>query len=126
MVLVDTSMLIDLIKGNINAWKKVEKLEKQDIPIRIPSPAVFELSAGSPPGLDDKRMKMIDRMHAVPFTEEHAERAGIIFRQLKEKGLEIGPLDTMIAGVAYVEKEPLLTRDKHFSRVEGIRLETYE
>ena len=73
MVLLDTSALIDLAKGRHKAWKAIQRFEKNQEPIRIPTPAIFEFSAGSPPGLDEKRRKLLDRMHPVAFNEEHAE-----------------------------------------------------
>ena len=51
--------------------------------------------------------------------------AGIIHGDLIKKGWVIEPVDCMIAGIAKVYNKPVLTRDEHFSRIEGLKVEKY-
>ena len=126
MALVDTSALIDLGKGVKKAAEVVLNAEGEGEKIRVSSVSVFELSSGSPAGIDEKRRKFLEPMSQIPFNSEHAEIAGMVFRNLRNKGEDIGAADAMIAGAALCENEPLITANvKHFSRVEGLRLVTY-
>ena len=125
MAVMDTSALIDLGNGNRRILEAIEKAGGEH-ELVIPAPAVFELSAGSPAGLDESRRRLVGIFTVLPFTSAHAEQAGNVFRQLKNKGREIGALDAMIAGMALVEKQPVITANaKHFSRVEGLEVITY-
>lgn len=46
--------------------------------------------------------------------------------QLNRNIQEIDAIDSMIAAIALLENEPLLTRNtKHFTRIKGLRVESY-
>lgn len=125
MALVDSSTLIHLAKGLKPAVDAVNEAEAHG-PLGISTVAVFELASGSPAGIDNARKALFKTMRIIPFTYDHAEIAGVIDRRLKKKGKEIGSLDSMIAGAALYENEPLITaNEKHFKRVEGLKLITY-
>jgi len=52
--------------------------------------------------------------------------SGNIHRKLSRKGVTIDPEDSMIAGIAKVHNETLLTRNKkHFEKIEGLDVEGY-
>ena len=126
MVLLDTAAVIHLSQENKALIAKIAGYENSGHRIRVPPPAVFELSAGSPPGIEQRRRRLLDHLESVPFTDVHAEAAGALYRTLKNQGQDIGPLDCMIAAVALVENELLLTPNlKHFSRVAGLKVEGY-
>ncbi|MBI5036527.1 PIN domain-containing protein [Candidatus Micrarchaeota archaeon] len=126
MVLLDTSAIIDLGRGNRQLEERINRMEKAGEQIKVPSPAIFELAAGGPARLDEKRRMLLRKMQSVPFNEEHAEAAAIIYRDLREKGSDIGIFDSMIAAVAIKENEPVMTRNvKHFKRIRGIIIEEY-
>ncbi len=102
------------------------ELEKQGTKICISTVTVYELSAGSPPGLEPKIQRLLQPLQIIPFEYEHAEEGGKIYRQLKTTGKEIPVVDCMIAGVALVEKIVSITSDaKHFQRVPEIRIQEY-
>jgi predicted nucleic acid-binding protein len=44
---------------------------------------------------------------------------------LTKKGQRIDPEDTMIAGIAITNNKILVTRDKHFDRINGLKIEKY-
>ena len=55
-----------------------------------------------------------------------AEKAGEIHGTLAKGGQGIDNIDAMIAATALLENETVLTRNiKHFSRVKGLRVESY-
>lgn len=55
-----------------------------------------------------------------------AERAGEIDGILAREGKMIGVVDCMIAGIALVKKEKVMTRNvKDFQRIRGLEIETY-
>jgi predicted nucleic acid-binding protein len=55
-----------------------------------------------------------------------ASAAGLIYGEKIRAGREIDPEDAMLAGMARVKAEKILTRNvKHFSGIEGVTVETY-
>ncbi len=86
----------------------------------------MELAAGSPAGIDAKRQELLDTLSCVPMSARIAVKAGMLYRDLRGRGADIGPLDVIIAASAVVLNEPIVTHNaKHFSRVEGLRVITY-
>ncbi len=65
-------------------------------------------------------------MPQVPFDNDSAIAAGLIFGEKKRSGAPIDPEDAMLAGISKVKNDPVLTRNvKHFSNIEGVRVENY-
>ena len=55
-----------------------------------------------------------------------AQIGGEIDGKLAKEGRKIDPVDSMIAGIAITGDEKVLTRNvKHFSRIAGLKIETY-
>ncbi len=123
---MDTSAIIDLGRGDKRAAGAAENAELRGETLFVSAISVFELSAGSPPGIDEKRRRLLEPMRTLPFSQEHAETAGRIYKQLRKNGSDIGAFDAMIAAAAICENEPLITSNKkHFSRVDGLSLIFY-
>ncbi|MBI5389465.1 PIN domain-containing protein [Candidatus Woesearchaeota archaeon] len=60
------------------------------------------------------------------FNRKAAELAGSISRNLKAAGQEIDPEDCMIAAIALLHHETLLTRNMHhFERIAGLKVKSY-
>ena len=114
--------------GELAIGKKYQQLKNNNIIMATTVISCFELwqwdglNAKEEQRLRDFLKTMIIR----PFTQREAEIAGEIQKSLKKKGLEIQSEDSMIAGIALAQQEPLLTRNvKHFERIPGLRVETY-
>lgn len=130
-MILDTSFVIDLMQNAANAVVKFEELSKKGEPLSITTPTVYELFTGiarstKPDVEKQKVMKVLNEQLALPLDHVAAERAGEIHGKLTKEGRGIGPLDCMIAGIALVKKEKILTGDiKDFSRVEGLEIVEY-
>jgi predicted nucleic acid-binding protein len=68
------------------------------------------------------RVEEFCRTHRIiPFTRAAAVLAGDIWADLKRRGLLIGEVDTLIAGIAMSEGLAVATRNtSHFGRVSGL------
>lgn len=130
-MILDTTILIDLLRGDKAAIAKVEALEASGEILWIPTPVVFELWEGIERSdrPEKERRKVADVLAGytvLPFSNEHAARAGTLSGSLVRRGEMIDPVDAQIAGVALAEARPLLTRNaKHFERVAGLVVESY-
>ena len=130
MVLLDTNFIIDLMEGVPEAEEKARELEDGSEEVRIPSPVIFELwegieRSGSSLKEEDRVLKVLNSFLNVSLDKRHAKASGRRSGELVRKGEMLDPIDVLIAGIASVEGEPLVTRDEHFERIDGVVLEKY-
>ncbi len=123
MILVDTDVLIDALKGRDPARTRVADGLRQD-GLATTTISAFELSSGA---RSDKQVQAIAAllapMRVIPFDLDAAHAAADIRQKLEAAGEPIGMGDYLIAGVAVSRSLPLLTRNrKHFDRVPDLRL----
>lgn len=130
-MILDTSVLVDLLQSDEAAGERVRSLEEDGTLLWIPVPAVFELFEGieraDRPGEERARVEQVlDAYSVLAFEPRHARRAGTISGRLVRRGRMLDPVDVQIAGMAVVEGRPVLTRDvDDFDRVPGLDVETY-
>lgn len=130
-MILDTTFIIDVMDGDEGAIKKLHEFEAKFEPQIVTAPAVFELYSGLELSLnrDAERRKIIEtisRLILLGFDPDSAQHAGEIDGKLVKSGQRIDPVDSMIAGIALNRNEELLSRNvKHFSRIPGLKLESY-
>ena len=129
-MLLDTTVIIDLLKGNNDVINKLASLEKTNTTMMTTSITVFEVWKGSGEIHDrhkiEKLVLLLESMNILNLDYNSAKEAGIISANLKKEGKEIEPEDCMIAGIAKSNRVKLLTRiTKHFERIYGLNIETY-
>ena|SRR3989344_3994944 len=130
-MILDTTFLIDILRNKQEASDKLKSLEKLNIPIAVAVPSIVEIFAGLhySKKSDEEKGRIIDVLESQvihDLDKESARKAGEIKGNLIKTGNDIELMDCMIAGIAYKNKEPILTRNvKHFSKIKGINVETY-
>ncbi len=129
MYLLDTNTLIYFFKGlgNVSQHLFVQEPKK----IFIPSIVVYELEVGIAKSNDPaKRIKQLDQLLAqtntLEFGLKEAKESAAIRAELEKEGTPIGPMDTLIAGMARAHNLILITRNtKEFKRIMGLNLENW-
>ncbi len=130
-MLLDTSFIIDLLRGRESAVKKIQMLESEAIATNISAPSIFELFIGisltkKPAAEKKKIMDVLESWGTLSLDSNCAARGGIIHGQLIKEGQSIDPEDSMIAAIAIVNDETLLTKNvKHFERIPDLNIESY-
>ena len=129
-MILETSFIIDFLKGDENAVSKMQSLIDQNILYEITTPTIFELWGGlvnlEKPEKEQQRItSLLEGIIIFPLDEESAKIAGNIDGKLVKRGLKIDTEDSMIAGIAIKNNKKVLTRDKHFDRIEGLKIESY-
>jgi tRNA(fMet)-specific endonuclease VapC len=130
-LLADTSFLIDLMVGDKAAVEKAKAIETKDTPLTISAPTVFELYVGitlSRRAEEEKArvLVVVESLPFLPLDAESSKAGGRIYAERNRMGLMIDPEDAMIAGIARVHGEKVLTRNlKHFQGIEGVNIESY-
>jgi hypothetical protein len=130
-VILDTSFLIDLFDGQQDAFEKGLELSEARIVQRVPAPVVVELSYGAEFGRKEERRNVRNALRMYPIVEQDetiAHRAGQLLARADhqaegESGID--KVDPMVAAVADIYDEPVLTANiEHFGRL-GVDVETY-
>ena len=130
-MILDTTFLIDLMKGKVEAIEKLKQLEQRGETLYITAPTVYELYIGihlaSIPAKEQKRVEdTIREQPTLPLDDKAAQIAGTIQGKLMKRGEPIDPIDALIAGIAIANRETIATRNtKHYSKIENLKVETY-
>jgi len=127
MVVLETTFLIDLLRGKKEAAKLAASLND---PLFLAAPTVMELWSGALRSrLPEKEKKNVERLlesfETLPLDKNAAKEAGEIEVGLLKKGMLIDLPNIQIAGIVRTHGEKLITRDAHFARIPGLRIEMY-
>lgn len=122
-LVIDTSVLIDFLRGGIIGKELFDKVEKQNCELFIPTIVIFELFSGASsknPLVKTKIITFIQNFKHIELTEELATRAGELYRQI---GKHIGPQDYIIAASALDLGATVLTLNrKYFEQIPGLKI----
>lgn len=130
-MILDTSFVIDLMDNEENAAKKYHELLRRGEPQKLTVVTLFEIYSGiiqctMPEEEKNKVQKIVAGQILLHLDPNAAKMAGKIDGESSIKGQKIEPTDSMIAGIALIKKDTLLTRNvKHFSRIPELEIETY-
>jgi tRNA(fMet)-specific endonuclease VapC len=122
LVIVDTDLLIDFLRGMGDGVRLVRSLIR-DGRLRVTAVTAFELRLGTDflARRDDILRLLLAR--TFPLDLGSALHAGEVASTLRKTGQEIGFADCLQAGACLRHDLPLATRNRrHFDRVEGLRL----
>lgn len=128
MVYLDTSFIIDLLRGDKSIKNKLKQLEK---PLKITTTSVMEIITGSELSNNkssekEKIKELLQSLIVVPFDKKCAIKAGVIEAKLIKSGKRIEIEDVMIAATAIVNNDVLVTRNiKHFEKIKDLKIERY-
>ena len=125
MTIVDTSYLIDLMKGDAGA----EEITRLHNPLRTTAISSAEFLYGVKKSGKKKEYDLAEKfLGFFPILSFDAESAVIYARiayTLSGTGRRISSFDELIASIAIRHDEPLVTRDRHFYAVDGLDIISY-
>ncbi|MBI2671825.1 PIN domain-containing protein [Candidatus Woesearchaeota archaeon] len=130
-MIFDTSFIIDLMRNKKEAVDKLKEIKSKGDTQTTTALSIFELFTGlaiskKPAEEKNKIISALEGQIVIPLEKESAAKAGEIDGTLIKEGNAIGLIDSMIAGIALIKKEKVLTRNaKDFSKVKGLEIETY-
>jgi tRNA(fMet)-specific endonuclease VapC len=128
-LLLDTNILIYFFK-NAGAVR-THMAQRKDVDIKLCTPVLWELMSGALKAQDPRsplaQLELVKtRFEVLPLDLPAAEQAAQIRAQLEGQGTPIGPVDTLIAGIALSRGLTLVTRNtREFGRVVGLTVENW-
>lgn len=131
MFVLDTNVLIALQKLDAKARAHYRAANAEGVSIGIPALVRFEARCELIRPLFQKRLAALDVLLAPHATlaldQATVDRAAELFETLRASGNLIENMDLLIAATALQHDATLITNNtKHFSRIEGLRLEDWQ
>lgn len=131
MLCPDTNFLIDYLDEDRSASKDVKAFLEAN-PKReyhIPSVALFEVLRGGArlrgaTGVADL-IEQLSWANHLPLTPLAARESALIDGELTNAGQQINLGDVLIAGIVREAGGTVVTRDRHFERVDGLNVKIY-
>lgn len=129
-MLLDTTFLIDLMRGDDDAVEKATELETDLVQQRISTMTLFELYYGvARSNQSEAEQETVEEILASkpahPADTAVMRKAGRLSGDLANDGTPVGDGDVIIAATANVVDEPVLTRNvDDFERL-GVDIESY-
>ncbi len=123
--MLDTDILSEFLRGNSNVLESVKKYLDEYRFINISVITYYEIQNGLLYKDAKKQLtkfeEFISLTNVIPLNVSMAKKAAEIQAYLRRKGIEIGHTDTLIAGMAIVNKLQLITNNtEHFKRVKEL------
>jgi tRNA(fMet)-specific endonuclease VapC len=130
MLVLDTSFIIDAMRGNKEALRLLGDLEKEDDLLCTTSMNALELFRGAylSRNRDEKIAKVrriLEQLLVLPITEETYDVYGAISASLSSEGQQMGDFDEIIAAIAISHGGTVVTRDRHFDRLPMMKVVHY-
>jgi predicted nucleic acid-binding protein len=128
MASLDSTYLIDLLRRDPSAVAHLDRLEASHEPRCVAPPAAAEVMVGAH-GLGGRSLRVAEELlrslQWLEFDWEACRLAGRIGAELINRGEPMSASDLFIAAVTLRYGHRLVTRDRGFARVPGLRVETY-
>jgi len=131
MVCLDTTFLVDLIRGNEKVRSLKDNIDKGSEAVTIATPSIIELIKGLKIGNmreneEEKINVLVSSLNILNLDKDSAILSGRIEGELIKKGDMIDLEDIMIAAISITNNEKLITRnEKHFKKIKGLEIEVY-
>ncbi len=130
MAVLETTFVIDLLRGKPQIKELKDELDKTEATLAIAAPSVMEIWSGAelsnvPESERVKINELLLSLIVLVLDEKAAKKAGEIEAGLLKAGQPIDTEDVMIAAIALVNGEKVVTRDAHYSRIPGLRVLKY-
>lgn len=128
--IIDTDLLIDLLRNQKEAIIFITNLEKKNCVLATTAINIFELHLGAHKSEEsEKNLQainiLVSRLSVLSLTSKAAQKAGHVYAQLERKGQPIGLRDTLIAAIALTRECSVATRNReHFNRISGLQIIT--
>lgn len=127
-VIIDTDILIDLLRNSKEAVAFVARLEERRFLLSTTVVNLFELHYGAHKSKQPEKSlqsakKLLSRLVLLPLTSRAAQKAGHLFAELETKGESIGLRDTLVGAIAITRGFSIATRNiEHFRKIADLKI----
>ncbi len=118
-LLVDTSVLVDFLRGYDKAKRWAE--QNQNLRIGIPIFVWMEIIGGAKNQKDQLTLQQILDTYAIVYLDELGQKQAKEWLLHYNLGNKISPFDCLIAATAFRVNKKLCTRDSDFASIDGLQ-----
>lgn len=123
----DTNIIVDIFRSKGEAPNKILSYTEIYLPLTVCGELLFGAAVSAKPVEMKKQvMSFIEGNKIILPSSEVADYYAQIRKGLKEKGRPIPENDIWIAAMAEYVGIKLITRDQHFSHIQGLNVEFWE
>lgn len=125
---LDSTFLIDLLKGDEAAATKMREIEAAGEAVSLPAPCLAEILVGAHfkgGELLRDTLEILARLDVLEVDAGVAGEAGRLGAELLRRGQGLPTTDLLIAASARLRGQILVTRDTDFARIPGLAVEGY-
>jgi tRNA(fMet)-specific endonuclease VapC len=125
-ILLDTNIIIELFKGNHSVTTSLETQQSVNIPFAVLGELYLGAYRSSNPKKHIKQVNdFLKKCNVLVADDETANNYALIKTELLNKGKPIPENDIWIAAIAKQHELKLITRDKHFTEIDGLSIENW-
>ena len=121
MVFIDTNVIVDLIAGDKHIVSLLNNLAENE-EIKTTTITEYELLKHKNKLKKQLAEDFLSEVTVYSFDRAAARKSALLFGRLKESGKLINENDLLIAGIALVNNEVLLTRDQKFGNIDDANI----
>lgn len=130
MPVLDSSFIVDLLRGNEEALKKLAEMEDEYTSLSTTEINVLELYRGAYCSMKihqnlEKIKEILECFHILELEEPVYEVFASLSASLLSGGKAIGAFDELIAAITLCHNEKIVTRDNHFKKIPEIDVIIY-
>jgi tRNA(fMet)-specific endonuclease VapC len=130
MPVLDSSFIVDLLRGNEEALKKLAEMEDEYTYFSTTEINVLELYRGAYRSIKihqnlEKIKEILECFHILELEEPVYEVFASLSASLLSGGKAIGAFDELIAAITLCHNEKIVTRDNHFKKIPELDLIIY-
>jgi tRNA(fMet)-specific endonuclease VapC len=127
LAILDTSIIVALLKNEEKAKAEIGSLEASGERISTTAITAYELLKGAQISSRSeeniaKVNELISTLNILGLSVRGCEEASKIYKELADGGKMIGEFDILIAAIARTAEENLVSRDNHFMRIGGLKV----
>jgi tRNA(fMet)-specific endonuclease VapC len=130
MPVLDTSFLVDLMRGEEEALDALARIEGEYRDLSITVVNLLELFRGA--YLSERReeniakvMEIVENLDTIGISWDTYPIYGTLSLALKEKGISVNEFDAVIAALVLETDGLIVTRDRDFERIPGLEVIGY-
>lgn len=127
MVVLDTNIMVSLLKDEEGAKQKIGSIERSGERISTTAITVYELLKGAQISSRSEEnlariRELISSLRVLGLSIGACEHASRIYKELRRRGRMIGEFDILIASIVMNYDEKLASEDADFKMVRGLKI----
>ena len=129
--IIDTDILSFYFKGDERVVVRFGEYLKEFDQVNISMVTYYEIIAGLKFKKAERQLQDFEGFthdnNIINISEESAKISGVIYADLRQRGITIGASDILIAGIAIENGLTLITNnEKHYEAIQGLNIENWK